>query len=62
MTWPCQPIGRAEPKVPVSVSSDLCPLSSCPLPLVGERQKSFVRNLVVFDGVDAYLGHLHSFF
>jgi hypothetical protein len=31
------------------------------LPL-SQGQKSFVRNLVVFDGVDADLGHLHSLF
>src|SRR4029079_12239056 len=29
---------------------------------ISQGQKSFVRDLVVFDGVDAYLGHLHSFF
>ena len=31
-----------------------------PLP-ISQGQKSFVRDLIVFDGIDADLGHLHSF-
>ena len=28
---------------------------------ISQRQKLFAHYLIVFDGVDAHLGHLHSF-